>query len=64
MRNVNAPFRARIGLLDDGPLTFDQLNTVLERTAFAVPFENLAIIESRTQTISKEQTLGQNYGSR
>ncbi|WP_429311119.1 arylamine N-acetyltransferase family protein [Paenibacillus mucilaginosus] len=57
MSNVNAPFRARIGLLDDGPLTFDQLSTVLERTAFAVPFENFAIIESRTQTISKEQLL-------
>jgi N-hydroxyarylamine O-acetyltransferase len=54
--NVNARFRARIGLNDDGrPLTFDQLGSVLERIALAIPFENLAIIESRYAPISKEQ---------
>jgi N-hydroxyarylamine O-acetyltransferase len=56
MFNVNARYRARIGLSDDGrSLTFDQLESVLERAALAIPFENLAIIESRYAPISKEQ---------
>ncbi len=56
MCDVNARFRARIGLDDDERrLTFKQLSGVLERIALTIPFENLAIIDSRHAPISKEQ---------
>lgn len=56
MSDLNARFRARVGLSGaECSLAFDQFSSVLERIALAIPFENLAIIDSRYAPISKEQ---------
>ncbi len=56
MSDMDALFRTRIGFSGaTGSLAFDQLSNVLERFALAIPFENLAIIDSRYAPISKEQ---------
>lgn len=57
MLNLNASYRARIGLPDEGPLRFDRLGAALERAAYAIPFENHAVIESRTRPITQANLL-------
>ncbi|UFJ39301.1 arylamine N-acetyltransferase [Brevibacillus humidisoli] len=57
MSKLNALFRERIGLPQDEPITFDDLENVLEKTAKAIPFENLCIIEKRTRAITKESLI-------
>jgi len=57
MRNLNATYRARIGLADDEPLAFDRLQDALERAAYAIPFENHAVIESRIRPITRANLL-------
>jgi len=57
MSKLNASYRARIGLADDGPLAFERLHAALERAAFSIPFENHAVIESRTRSITRENLL-------
>jgi N-hydroxyarylamine O-acetyltransferase len=57
MNNLNELFRNRVGILQDEVITFDYLDSVLEKTAKTVPFENLCIIENRTKEISKENLI-------
>jgi N-hydroxyarylamine O-acetyltransferase len=44
MSNLNQLFRERIGLGNSVPVTFANLNAILEMTAAAIPFENLCTI--------------------
>ncbi|SDC71789.1 N-hydroxyarylamine O-acetyltransferase [Paenibacillus sp. UNCCL117] len=53
MSELNTLFRSRIGLAEEAALTFASLDKVLEKTAKTIAFENLRIIEKRTQEISK-----------
>ncbi|PAE40696.1 arylamine N-acetyltransferase family protein [Bacillus sp. 7884-1] len=54
MSDLNLLFRNRIGIPQDEVITFQNLDKVLEKTAKAIPFENLCIIENRTKEITKE----------
>ncbi|MBP1995425.1 arylamine N-acetyltransferase family protein [Paenibacillus eucommiae] len=53
MNELNALFRKRIHLPGSETITFEVLDNVLARTAKAIPFENLRIIENKTSVISK-----------
>lgn len=59
MSELNARFRARIGLPENEEISFDSLDRVLERTAFAIPFENLRIMERRTGEITMPNLMHQ-----
>lgn len=54
MSDINALFRSRVGIPQDEVLEFESLEAVLEKTAKAIPFENLCILENRTADITKE----------
>lgn len=66
MNNINFLFRKRIGIPENEVITFQNLDSVLEKTALSIPFENLCIIENRTKNITKEnltsKILKQNEG--
>lgn len=66
MNDINVLFRKRVGLPQNEVITFHSLDTVLEKTAKTIPFENLCIIENRTKKITKEnltsKILEQNEG--
>jgi N-hydroxyarylamine O-acetyltransferase len=66
MNNVNELFRDRVGIAQDKKIAFEYLDTVLEKTAKTIPFENLCIIEKRTKEITKDnltsKLLHQNEG--
>ncbi|OIK15711.1 arylamine N-acetyltransferase [Bacillus sp. MUM 116] len=57
MTNINIQFRNRIGFPEYEPITFDNLATVLEKSAKSIPFENLCIIANRTNEITKENLI-------
>jgi len=57
MSDVNTRFRKRIGIPNDTVIKFENLDTVLEKTSLALPFENLCIIEGRAAEITKENLL-------
>lgn len=66
MNNINELFRNRLGIPQNEVITFQYLDTVLEKTAKTIPFENLCIIENRTKEITEEnltsKILKQNEG--
>jgi N-hydroxyarylamine O-acetyltransferase len=51
---MNDLFRKRIGFPENEKITFESLGKVLEKTAEAIPFENLCVIENRNSELSKE----------
>ncbi|PYI56320.1 arylamine N-acetyltransferase family protein [Paenibacillus flagellatus] len=55
MSDFNALFRSTIGFPENRPVDFDALDTVLDKTAAAFPFENLAILSKRTGEITKDR---------
>lgn len=57
MNDLNLLFRKRIGFSDDEVITFQNLDKVLEKTAKAIPFENLCIMENRTTQITNENVM-------
>lgn len=57
MNNLNELFRKRIGIPQNEVITFENLDTVLEKTAKTIPFENLCIIENRSKEITKENLI-------
>lgn len=57
MNNLNILFRNRIGIPHHEVITIENLDKVLEKTAKAIPFENLCIIEDRTTEITKENLM-------
>ncbi|MBY0098433.1 arylamine N-acetyltransferase family protein [Mesobacillus maritimus] len=54
MNDLNLQFRSRIGFPPNIEISFENLDFVLEKTAKAIPFENLCILGNRISTISKE----------
>jgi len=66
MSELNALFRKRIGLPENDPLTYKNLDEVLEKTAISIPFENLSIIQKNAADISEDhlmiKILRQNQG--
>jgi len=57
MTNLNILLRKRLGIPCDKVIAFENLNAVLEKAAKAIPFENLCIIENRTNEITKENLI-------
>ncbi|MGG3884573.1 arylamine N-acetyltransferase family protein [Brevibacillus panacihumi] len=57
MSELNALFRKRIGLPENSPVTFENLDEVLERTAMAIPFENLSVIQQNGAGISEDRLI-------
>jgi N-hydroxyarylamine O-acetyltransferase len=53
MNELNKLFYERIGLSQGHHITFDSLATILEKTAQTIPFENLCIIDGKTNEITK-----------
>lgn len=57
MENLEALYRRTIGLTDERKPAFSDLNTILERTARTMPFENLCIIENRVQPLTAQNLI-------
>src|SRR5699024_3987144 len=57
MSAFNRLFRKRIGIPQDKNLTFDDLELILEKTAFSFPFENLCIITDQIKPVTKENLM-------
>jgi N-hydroxyarylamine O-acetyltransferase len=57
MNELNGLFRKRIGFPEYAKITFQDLDEVLDKTAKAIPFENLCIIDNKTLEISKENLI-------
>ncbi|WP_338473327.1 arylamine N-acetyltransferase (plasmid) [Niallia sp. XMNu-256] len=57
MNELNALFRKRIGIPENESIPFEALDNVLEKTAKSIPFENLCIIENKTNDITKENLI-------
>lgn len=53
MSKLNALFRKRIGISQSEHITFQTLNHVLEKTAKAIPFENLRVISKQLGDMTK-----------
>lgn len=54
---LNQLLRKRIGISKRETITFDMLDQVLEKTAFAIPFENTNIVFGNSYKISKESLI-------
>lgn len=54
MCEINRIFRKRIGFPESEKLSFVGLGTLLEKAAYAIPFENLAVIEGTAYEMTKE----------
>ncbi|RHW43534.1 arylamine N-acetyltransferase [Neobacillus notoginsengisoli] len=54
MTTINEMFRNRIGFPPDEPINFDHLDKVLEKTALALPFENVRVMNDSITDISEE----------
>jgi N-hydroxyarylamine O-acetyltransferase len=52
--DINTLFRKRIGLSQKEEITFEKLGYVLDRVSQAIPFDNLAVMESRKINITNE----------
>ncbi|HYK72034.1 MAG TPA: arylamine N-acetyltransferase [Pseudoneobacillus sp.] len=57
MNNLNLLFRRRIGLQEDELVNFEKLDRVLEKTATAIPFENLCVISNTVADITQENLI-------
>lgn len=66
MNDFNVLFRKRVGIPLDEVITFHYIDSVLEKTAKTIPFENLCIIENKSKEITIEnltsKILEQNEG--
>ena len=54
MKDLNDLFRQRIGFSENDQITLENLDTVLELTAAAIPFENLCAIAGDTSVLNEE----------
>lgn len=57
MSQLNTLFRKRINIPEDEPITFDSLDSILEKTAHRIPFENLCILANKTKPITEESLI-------
>ncbi|WP_409275053.1 arylamine N-acetyltransferase family protein [Neobacillus sp. SCS-31] len=66
MTVINETFRKRTGFPRDEPLYFNNLDTILEKAALALPFENVRIMNGSTTEFTeeslKEKILERNEG--
>ncbi|MGD7043433.1 arylamine N-acetyltransferase family protein [Jeotgalibacillus proteolyticus] len=51
---INELFRKRIGFPMDQPLDFAHLHSILEKTAYSIPFENRAIMKKERNDLTEE----------
>ncbi|RHW34003.1 arylamine N-acetyltransferase [Lysinibacillus yapensis] len=54
MSELNDLFRKRIGFPENEVITFETLEIILEKSAKAIPFENLCIIDNKKREITTE----------
>lgn len=52
--DLNLLFRKRIGFSTNETITFEKLDSILEKTSKQIPFENLCIISNNTSELTKE----------
>lgn len=57
INNLDKRFRDRIHFSTSSPLTFNDLDSILEKMAHTIPFENVCIIEKRTKEMTKENLI-------
>jgi N-hydroxyarylamine O-acetyltransferase len=57
LSDLNLQFRSRIGIPPNVDISFENLDFVLEKTAKAIPFENLCILGNRVLSITKENLM-------
>lgn len=57
MPTIDKLFRERIGYPEKEKITFENLDEVLERTAFTIPFENICIMNNTFKDITKENVM-------
>ncbi|NOU94319.1 arylamine N-acetyltransferase [Paenibacillus sp. LMG 31456] len=57
MNQLNGLFRRRMGIPENEKLTFEALDTILEKVATTIPFENLSILSNNTRAITKENLI-------
>ncbi|WP_442598438.1 arylamine N-acetyltransferase family protein [Neobacillus sp. D3-1R] len=57
MEDLNNLFRKRIDFPENEMITFEQLNSILEKTALAIPFENLCVIRKKTADITQQNLI-------
>lgn len=66
MKNLDHQFRTRIGYTLETPVKFENINTILELTASAIPFENLRTLSGDLTVIDEtaiaEKVLKKNEG--
>ncbi|MEH7074587.1 arylamine N-acetyltransferase family protein [Neobacillus drentensis] len=57
MEKLTSLFHQRIGMPENTRLTFVKLAEVLEKTAQCIPFENVGVMDNKTQKITKESLI-------
>jgi N-hydroxyarylamine O-acetyltransferase len=57
MPTIDKLFRERIGFPEQENISFENLDEVLERTAFTIPFENICIMNNTFKDITKENVM-------
>ncbi|WP_431088916.1 hypothetical protein [Paenibacillus sp. 8b26] len=57
MLNLNKLLRNRLGISWDNELELEDLNTIIEKTAKTIPFENLSIINNSSSKITPENLI-------
>lgn len=57
MSSIDHLFRERIGFPNQERITFKNLDEILERTAFTIPFENICVMDQNFKDISKENVV-------
>ncbi|MBT2639724.1 arylamine N-acetyltransferase [Bacillus sp. ISL-39] len=58
MNDLNGKFRERINFPIDESITLENLDTLLEKTAFSLPFENLCTLSGDLNNLSDEYLVG------
>jgi N-hydroxyarylamine O-acetyltransferase len=57
MNDLNTLFRKRIGIPEHETITFEMLDHILEKTAIAIPFENICIITKNANDFTQENLI-------
>jgi N-hydroxyarylamine O-acetyltransferase len=57
LSQLNTLFRKRIDLRESGNISFENLEHILMKTAFNIPFENICIINKNTSEITKDSLI-------
>ncbi|MCM3519846.1 arylamine N-acetyltransferase [Staphylococcus xylosus] len=57
MTTLDKLFRKKLGIPYDRLITLENLDSIIEKAAQTIPFDNLSIIENRTNDITKENLI-------